>query len=116
MPGDWREDVTEELPGFGLGDLQEGDEIRGRFLSEGQLTDTKHGEALQIGFAVESVPDGYENMNGNPVEEGEDYHIMTSSSRFMYSLKEFADSLEGEDVVITASGEGFDRTYNIESA
>lgn len=114
MPGDWRNSVTEELPGFGLGDLSEGEEIQGRFLDEGSLTDTKHGEALQIGFAVETVPTGYEDMNGQEVEEGEDYHIMTSSSRFMYALKEYADSVTGEDVTLSAEGESFERTYHIE--
>jgi len=111
---DWRDSVTEERPTFGLGDLEEGDELVVQFLDEGHMTDTRHGDALEIGVAVQSVPEGYENMNGNPVEEGDDYNIMTSSSRFMYALKEYGDILAGETVTITAEGENFDRTYQLE--
>lgn len=111
---EWRDSVSEELPAFGLGDLSEGDEIHGRFLGEGSLTDTKHGQALQIKFAVFDTPAEYADMNGEMVEEGDEYHIMTSSSRFMYALKEYADSVQNEEVAISASGEGFSRSYEIE--
>jgi len=111
---DWRDSVSEERPAFGLGDLEEGDEIVGTFLDEGKLTDTRHGEALQIGFAVESVPDGFTTMNDSDVTAGEDYNILSSSSRFKFELKEYASELTGATVTITASGDGFDRTYHIE--
>lgn len=111
---DWRNSVTEERPSFGLGDLEEGDEIEGTFLDEGHMVETRHGDALEIGFAVASVPESYEDMNGQTVEEGEDYNIMTSSSRFMYALKEFGEDLTGISATISADGEGFDRTYYVQ--
>lgn len=111
---DWRNSVSEERPAFGLGDLTADDEFVLRFLDEGHLTETRHGEALEVGVAVQEAPDGYEDMNGSPVEEGEDYNLMTSSSRFQYALKEYADELTGNTATVRAEGESFDRTYFIE--
>ena len=114
--GDWRDEVGEDRPGFGLGDLTDDDALTVEFLDEGRMTETRHGQALQIGVGVVEAPDGYTAMDDEPLEEGEEYNLMTSSSRFQVALRDFADSLTGARAVIRADGSGFARTYTVESA
>lgn len=114
MSGDWRETINDELPAFGLGDLEEGDKFRLSLNSEGKIIDTEYGNALQISVGVIEAPEGYEGRDGDDVEEGEDYHLLSSSNRFKAQLAEVApDSLTGKTVTIEGWGEGFDRQYNV---
>lgn len=114
----WRNNVKKELPAFGLGDLAPGreEEITVTFEDDGQMTDTKHGQALQIAVTAESVPSGYTDMNGDTMEEGEEYYLMSSSSRFMRAIMTLGDDLTGITASITAEGESesFDRQYYAE--
>jgi len=114
MTADWRDQAQPDRPNFGLGDLSEDEEITVTFLDEGRLADTRHGKALEIGVRVESVPEGYTDMNDNPVEAGEEYNLMTSSSRFMFALDQFAETLKDTTADITAEGTSFKREYFVQ--
>lgn len=108
----WRNNVGEERPRVSLGELAN-EPLVVRFTDEGKLTETRNGEALEIGAEIEEVPAGYTDMNDQPLETGEEYYIMSSSTRFLRALKNHADRLEGVRAEITAEGSGFDRTYKV---
>lgn len=112
---DWRDDVSEEFPTVGLGDVSD-DPVTVTFEGEGEMTETKHGNALRLQATYESGPDDYTDLNGSDIETGSTVYIMSSSSRFMLALKEYADTLEGETVEITASGDEFERHYTVSEA
>ena len=111
---DWRSQVSEEYPYFGLGDLSE-EALEVVFRSDGEMTATENGEAFKARVTVSDAPDGYEDMNGEAIESGKDYFLMSSSSRFLSQLVEVASDLTGHSVSITATGDGFNRTYSVEA-
>jgi hypothetical protein len=110
---DWRNQVSEEYPYFGLGDLGE-EPLEVVFRNDGEMTTTANGEAFKALVTVSNAPDGYEDMNGEAIESGKDYFLMSSSTRFLSQLPEVASDLDGHSVSITARGDGFDRTYSVE--
>jgi len=110
---DWRNQVSEEYPYFGLGDLGE-EALEVVFRNDGEMTTTANGEAFKALVTVSNAPDGYEDMNGEAIESGKDYFLMSSSTRFLSQLPEVASDLDGHSVSITARGDGFDRTYSVE--
>jgi len=110
---DWRNQVSEEYPYFGLGDLGE-EPLEVVFRNDGEMTTTANGEAFKALVTVSNAPDGYEDMNGEAIESGKDYFLMSSSTRFLSQLPEVASDLDGHSVSITARGDGFNRTYSVE--
>ena len=110
----WRNQVSEEYPYFGLGDLGE-EALEVVFRNDGEMTTTENGEAFKARVTVSDAPDGYEDMNGEAIESGKDYYLMSSSSRFLSQLVEVAPDLTGHSVSITATGDGFNRTYSVEA-
>ena len=116
MPGDWRNSVSEELPAFGLGNLGEDSEpLTVTFQGDGEMVDTKNGEAYRAPVVVEDCPDNYEAMGDNGfVSEGTEYYVMSSSSRFLSGLIDLeTDDLTDHTVTITVSGSGFNRDYSV---
>jgi len=111
---DWRNQVSEEYPYFGLGDLGE-EPLEVVFRNDGEMTTTANGEAFKALVTVSNAPDGYEDMNGEAIESGKDYFLMSSSTRFLSQLPEVASDLDGHSVSITARGDGFNRTYSVEA-
>ena len=111
---DWRNQVSEEYPYFGLGDLGE-EPLEVVFRNDGEMTTTANGEAFKALVTVSNAPDGYEDMNGEAIESGKDYFLMSSSTRFLSQLPEVAGVLDGHAVSITATGDGFNRTYSVEA-
>ena len=109
---DWRNQVSEEYPYFGLGDLGE-EALEVVFRNDGEMTTTANGEAFKALVTVSNAPDGYEDMNGEAIESGKDYFLMSSSTRFLSQLPEVASDLDGHSVSITARGDGFNRTYSV---
>ena len=109
---DWRNQVSEEYPYFGLGDLGE-EPLEVVFRNDGEMTTTANGEAFKALVTVSNAPDGYEDMNGEAIESGKDYFLMSSSTRFLSQLPEVASDLDGHSVSITARGDGFNRTYSV---
>lgn len=113
---DWRNQATEERPTFAPSILEDEAMVVG-FLDDGRIEETRNGEATVFGVQVQDAPDGAEDMNGDPIEEGEDYDMMTSSSRLLFELKSFADDLADKTARIEGHGpkKSFDRTYTVES-
>lgn len=111
---DWRDTVGEELTGFGLGDLEEDGTLTVTFQEDGEMVDTQHGEAYRAHVTVTSHPEGYTDMEGEGLEDGEDYYLMSSSSRFLRALMQQGNDLSGLTVDIQAEGDNFDRTYSVE--
>lgn len=109
----WRDEVSEERPTVGLGALEDSP-LEVRFQGEGEMSETKHGDALKVRCEIQDSPAGYTDMNGSELAEGDEVYLMSSSNRFMAALAGFADDLEGRKAEITADGESFDRTYNVE--
>lgn len=110
---EWREDLGDELPRMSLGELADSP-LEVRFQDEGSLTDTRNGEALEVAVTVLDTPTGYTDMNDKAVETDKDYYIMSSSSRFMRELAQFGETLTGSKAKISASGDGFERTYRVD--
>lgn len=119
MAGDWVDDTEEPRPNVGLGDLQEGEDLKVHFQGEGKAKETKHGDALQVPCEVRDAPDGYSDISGEEIGEGDEVYIMSSSSRFKNALIDFAGlrnngSLQGKLATIQCAGTGFDRHYTVE--
>lgn len=117
----WRDGATPDWPYIGVGSLQDGDEMVVEFQDDGEevTTEPRPGEteeAVILQATVQSCPTELTDMNDDDVEEGEDYILMTSSSRLKYQLADYADSLEGETARITAEGDGdsFNRQYYVQ--
>lgn len=112
----WRDDVTEERPTFAPSVLDDGAEMVVDFVDDGTEKETRKGEAIVFGVVPREVPDGAEDMNEEPIEEGEEYNLMTSSSRLLSALKDFAPELTGETATIRAEGSprSFERFYYVE--
>lgn len=119
---DWRQKVGKELPTMGLGALDEGDELVVMFENEGEMRESTRDDwddALSLHVTVFNSPEDYpakEDDEQIEVEDEEEYYLMSSSTRFMRSLKSFADNLTGQIAVIRAEGSGMQRTYFVESA
>lgn len=117
----WREDVSEDLPTFAPSCLNPDDvddmSMSVRMMDDGAMQETSEGEATVFEVVPLSVPDGATDMNGDQIEEGERYQLMTSSNRLLYALSEHADNLTEEEVTIRAQGakNSYDRTYTVSS-
>jgi hypothetical protein len=119
MSGDWRDNVGPDLPTMGLGGLRDGESLVVQFENDGEIRESTRDDwddALSHHIVLMEAPDGYmAKDDGEEVgaEEGEEYYLMSSSTRYMRNLAQFADNLTGQIVEITASGEDFERTYSI---
>lgn len=111
----WRDNIPEEREGFGLGQIDNG-EITVTFENEGETIDTEYGEAVRFEVVYEDGPDYMETTNDDTLEPGNQYHLISSSNRFLRNLAEYGDELTGETVAIEAQGEDFDRYYSVDIA
>lgn len=114
----WRNNVSEERNRVAASTIADGEYADFLFQDDGKEVETKAGDAVEFQVEYQGSSDGSEHtdMNGDALEEGEDYTILTSSSRLLYALADTADSLSGATVRITAEGtkDSFSRTYSVE--
>lgn len=115
MASDWRDNDYEERPSAAPSFLGDGEEAQVRFLNDGYQEETRNGTATVFGVQILEAPTEATDMNGDPIEEGEEYNVYTDSSRLLGQLKDFAEDLEGQEATVTAHGDknSFDRTYTV---
>lgn len=111
----WRDNIPEERDAFGLGQIDNGS-IEVTFQDEGESIDTEYGEAVRFEVVYEGGPDYMATTDGDDLEAENEYHLLTSSNRFLRELSEYSDTLEGETVSIEAEGKDFDRFYTVDIA
>lgn len=111
---DWRDSIGPSLDTFGLGGLSDGDSLTVQFRNEGEMRDTENGEALSIHVKVTGVDATLTTMDGDEVEEGEEYYLMSSSVRFQRALAGFADRLKAKVATINVAGAEYERQYSVE--
>lgn len=82
-------------------------------------------EAIHVPVSPEDVPDGFADMNGDPVDSDEEYNLINSSTGFYLALcralgiepgEEYDGSIESSIMHVSAVQEGdeFSRDYQIE--
>lgn len=118
MSDGWR-DFEPGRRGVSVAQLADGESVTAGITGEPYRRETAESDhALHVPVVFGDVPDGFEDMSGDAVQEGEEYNIINSSSAFFEALigafPEGAD-VAGSNVEITASqpGDDFTRTYTI---
>lgn len=115
MTENWRDLAGNTGGSFGLGQLSEGEELTVTFENNGEVINTEYGESAQFHVTVDSTPEGFEDMNGESVESGEEYYLMSSSAKLLHQFDILGEELEGTTVTIevTEGDSDFDREYTV---
>ena len=116
----WRNNVSEERDRIAASTIGDGESMDLRFQDDGQEVETQAGSAVEFNVEYVGSSDGaaHTDMNGEDLAEGNEYILLTSSSRLLYALADAAETLSGTTMRITADGtvDSFARTYAVEQA
>ncbi|WP_292484111.1 hypothetical protein [Methanohalobium sp.] len=114
----WRDNLTEDRDFVAASTIGDGEWTDFRFQDEGEEIETEAGDAVR--FPVEYVGSQQgsepETMGNDALEDGEEYYLLTSSSRLLAALADAGESLSGVTCRIHADGEvnTFERSYDVE--
>lgn len=120
MASDWR-DWEAGRTGVSVAGLQDGESMAVQIIDSPYREDTQESQdALHVPIVPMNYPEGFTDMSGEVLEEGDEYNIINSSSGFFNALLDAfpeGENPEGQIVEITAhqpTNEAYSRFYDIE--
>lgn len=120
MSEDWR-DHEPGRRGVSVAQLSDGEAITAQILSNPYRQETEQSQdALHVPCVfVGEIPDGFTDMSGEEIQEGEEYNIINSSTAFFNALlSAFPEGNDPTGEVIEITGhqpaDAYSRYYSVE--
>ena len=115
----WRDSVStedesqsNERPGFGMGQLGDGDTITLTFESDGDEFESQYGESVRFECVFNESTAAVEDFDENVLSPNSRATMITGSKRLLAALAGVDENLVGNKVQISKTGDGMDVQYS----